>query len=213
MQRGVRSLVDGPAGSLEVLLDDPGTATVRAFGVVCHPHPLQGGTMDNKVVFTLARALQEHGLPTLRFNYRGVGRSVGRYDEGQGETQDALAVAAWGSARWPGVPVWFAGFSFGGFVAINAARQHGAQRVIVVAPAVGRLSNFKVDGPDCPWLLAQGDADDVVAPDAVLDWARAQVPPPTIAIFAGVGHFFHGRLNELRERVVAYAQDAESPAG
>ncbi len=149
----------------------------------------------------------------MRFNYRGVGRSVGRYDEGQGETQDALAVTASGESRWPGVPVWFAGFSFGGFVAINAAHRHGAERVIVVAPAVGRLSGFKVDGPDCPWLLVQGDADDVVAPDTVLDWARAQAPPPTIEVFPGVGHFFHGKLNELRERVVAFAQDAKSPAG
>lgn len=213
MPRSPRTLIEGPAGRLEVLAEDPAPAVVRAFGVVCHPHPLQGGTMDNKVVYSLARAMQDVGLPTLRFNYRGVGQSEGSYDEGRGETLDALAVAAWGAARWPGVPVWFAGFSFGGFVAINAARERGAARVIVVAPAVGRLSKFQVDGPDCPWLVVQGDADDVVSPDAVLDWARSRTPPPDIAVFAGVGHFFHGKLNELRERVIAFAKDEKSPAG
>lgn len=213
MARGTRILIDGPAGKLEILPENPATAPVRAFGVVCHPHPLQGGTLDNKVVYTLARALQDVGLPTVRFNYRGVGQSGGGYDEGRGETLDALAVAAWGAARWPGVPVWFAGFSFGGFVAINASRQLPTERVVVVAPAVGQLSSFRVDGPRCPWLLAQGDADEVIAPATVLDWAREQTPAPQIAVFPGVGHFFHGKLVELRGRVVSFAQKAESPAG
>lgn len=213
MSRGDRRLIDGPAGPLEILLEGSIETAPRAYGVVCHPHPLQGGTLDNKVVYALARALQDVGLPTLRFNYRGVGRSTGHYDEGQGETLDALAVAAWGAARWPGAAVWFAGFSFGGFVAINASRRQGAERVAVVAPAVGRLSTFKVQGPRCPWFLAQGDADEVIAPGAVLDWAREQVPAPEIALFPGVGHFFHGKLNELRERVVGFARKAESPAG
>ncbi len=213
MSRDTRTLIDGPTGKLEVLCEDPAAEPVRAFGVVCHPHPLQGGTLDNKVVYTLARALQDVGLPTVRFNYRGVGQSEGQYDEGRGETLDTLAVAAWGGARWPGVPVWLAGFSFGGFVAINASRQLHAERVVVVAPAVGRLSSFKVDGPRCPWLLVQGDADEVVAPATVLDWAREQAPAPEIAVFPGVGHFFHGKLVELRSRVVSFAQKAESPAG
>ncbi len=207
-----RSLIAGPAGQLEVLLEEPAAGAARAFGVVCHPHPLQGGTLDNKVVYSLARALQDVGLPTLRFNYRGVGQSEGVYDEGRGETLDALAVAAHGEARWPGLPVWFAGFSFGGFVAINAAHQRAAERVVAVAPAVGRLSTFKVEGPPCPWLLIQGDADEVLAPDAVLEWASQQAPAPEIAVFPGVGHFFHGRLNELRDRVVAFAQGARAGA-
>jgi alpha/beta superfamily hydrolase len=213
MARGSRNLIGGPAGQLEILLEEPAGTPPRAFGVVCHPHPLQGGTMDNKVVYTLSRALQDVGMPTLRFNYRGVGQSEGTYDEGRGETEDALAVAAWGAARWPGLPVWFAGFSFGGFVAISASRQRAAQRVAVVAPAVGRLSTFKVDGPACPWLLVQGDADEVIAADAVLDWAREQAPAPEIAVFPGVGHFFHGKLTELRERVGTFARKAASPAG
>lgn len=207
-----RLTIDGPAGRLEVLLEDRTSGPVPAFGVVCHPHPLQGGTMDNKVVFTLARALQEAGLPTLRFNYRGVGQSEGTYDEGRGETRDALAVAALGASRWPGVPVWFAGFSFGGFVAINASHQATAGAVIAISPAVGRLATFAIDGPTCPWLLVQGDADEVLDPGDVLGWAHAQVPAPEIVVMPGVSHFFHGKLVELREHVADFARKAKSPA-
>lgn len=207
-----RLSIDGPAGRLEVLLEDRTTEPVPAFGVVCHPHPLQGGTMDNKVVFTLARALQEVGMPTLRFNYRGVGHSEGSYDEGRGETLDALAVAALGASRWPGVPVWFAGFSFGGFVAINASHQRDAGAVIAVAPPVGRLATFAINGPACPWLLVQGDADEVIDAGEVLDWGRAQEPPPEIFVMPGAPHFFHGRLIELREHVAAFARKTKSPA-
>ena len=169
MLRSERILIDGPAGALEVLVEDPAPDAVPAFGVICHPHPLHGGTLDNKVVYMLARALQEVGLPTLRFNYRGVGRSAGGYDEGRGETDDALAVAAWGAQRWPGVPLWFVGFSFGGFVAINASRQRATQRVIVAAAAAGRLCKFKGEGPPCPWLLRPGGP--VELREAVVAWA------------------------------------------
>lgn len=205
MLRSERILIDGPAGALEVLVEDPAPDAVPAFGVICHPHPLHGGTLDNKVVYMLARALQEVGLPTLRFNYRGVGRSAGGYDEGRGETDDALAVAAWGAQRWPGVPLWFVGFSFGGFVAINASRQRATQRVIVAAPAVGRLSKFKVEGPPCPWLLLQGDADEVIDAADVLEWSREQLPAPDIVVVPGASHFFDGQLVELRDAVVAWA--------
>lgn len=212
MARGERLLIDGPAGALELLAEEaPAASAVAAFGVVCHPHPLQGGTMDNKVAYTLARALQDLGMPALRFNYRGVGKSAGGYDEGRGETGDALAVAAWGAQRWPGADVWFAGFSFGGFVAINASRRRPTERVIAVAPAVGRLSTFEVDGPPCPWLLVQGDADEVLPPDDVLEWSRAQTPAPSIVVMRGASHFFHGRLVELRKAVVAWAGGTPAP--
>jgi len=212
MSPAERLAIDGPAGRLEVLLEDRTSAPAPAFGVVCHPHPLQGGTMDNKVVFTLARGLQEVGMPTLRFNYRGVGRSEGSYDEGRGETLDALAVAALGASRWPGVPVWFAGFSFGGFVAINASHQADAGAVIAVSPAVGRLASFAVTGPTCPWMLVQGDADEVLDAGEVLEWGRAQVPAPELVVMPGVSHFFHGKLVELREHVAAFARKTKSPA-
>lgn len=198
--------LNGPSGSLEALLEDPGTTPVRAFAVVCHPHPLQGGTMTNKVVHTLARAFQECGLPTLRFNYRGVGRSEGTYAEGLGETDDAVAVAQAGAMRWPGAQVWFAGFSFGGFVAIHASHRTPTARLVAVAPAVTRIMKYETKGPGCPWLLVQGEADEVIPPEEVYEWAGRQSPAPRIVRLAGVSHFFHGHLNELRDAVIAFSR-------
>lgn len=169
--------------------------------------------MDNKVVHTLARALNEVGLASLRFNYRGVGQSAGTYDEGLGETDDALAIAAFGAARWPEAQLWLAGFSFGGFVAVNASHRLDPERVVAVSPAVTRFAPADAAGPRCPWLVVQGDADDVLPPDAVLAWARKQTPAPEIAVFEGASHFFHGRLTELRDAVVAFAAKAgKTPA-
>jgi hypothetical protein len=202
--------LDGPAGPLEALIEEPmpvadARRNVAAYGVICHPHPLQGGTMTNKVVHTLARALQEAGLPTIRFNYRGVGKSAGAYDEGRGETLDALAVADEGARRWPGHALWLAGFSFGGYVAVRASHERATARVIAVAPAVTRFAGAHAAGPRCPWLLIQGDADDVIAPDEVLAWGRAQSPLPEIVELRGGSHFFHGRLGELRTAVHDFA--------
>ncbi|MFO1401114.1 MAG: alpha/beta fold hydrolase [Steroidobacteraceae bacterium] len=191
--------IEGPAGTLEALLEDPG-GPARCFGVVCHPHPLHGGTMDNKVVHTLARALHEQGMPTLRFNYRGVGRSTGAYDDGRGETDDALAVIAWGRQRWPGAALALAGFSFGAAVALRAALAAQPAQLITVAPAVTRLG-ASLPRPACPWLLVIGDADDLVDCAAVRAWAGQFQPPPALRIFAGGDHFFHGRLQELRTAV------------
>ncbi len=167
--------------------------------------------MDNKVATTLARSFQELGVPTLRFNFRGVGESAGSFDEGVGETHDALAVVAQGHALWPGAALWLAGFSFGGHVALRAARQpggEGVQRLVTVAPAFTRYydSPAAVPMPRCPWLIVQGDADEVIAPQEVIDWARALEPAPDLQVMPGVGHFFHGRLNELREAVVGWAR-------
>jgi alpha/beta superfamily hydrolase len=115
--------IAGPAGALEGVLEDPQVSPQPGFAVICHPHPLYGGTMQNKVVHTIGRACQEFGMPTVRFNFRGVGASAGHYDEGRGETQDALAVIAWGRARWPASPLILAGFSFGAMIALRAPRR------------------------------------------------------------------------------------------
>ena len=199
-----RLLIDGPAGELESLLEMPADAGApRHYGVVCHPHPLFGGTMENKVAHTLARSLHEAGMPSVRFNFRGVGASAGSYAEGEGETHDALAVLAWARARWPAAEPLLLGFSFGGVVAIRAAAQVETERLVTVAPAIGRIA---LDGalPRCPWLIVQGDADDVVAPREVLDWAAGLSPPPTIALLAGAGHYFHGRLTDLKDAVTTF---------
>ncbi|MGB6449315.1 MAG: alpha/beta hydrolase [Steroidobacteraceae bacterium] len=204
--RPERLLIAGPAGALEALVETPEGSGARGFGVVCHPHPLHGGTLDNKVVHTLARALHDAGMPTLRFNFRGVGASGGQFADGIGETDDALSVVAFGRTRWPGKEPWLLGFSFGAVVAIRAAVPAGAQRLVTVAPAVSRVAAGHAT-PLCPWLLIQGDADEVIDAGAVLDWASRQTPPPKVHVLREAGHFFHGRLPELREAVVEFAEE------
>jgi uncharacterized protein len=196
-----RLFIDGQAGALEAVVEDPGVAG-SSYAVVCHPHPLFGGTMDNKVVTTVARALQETGMPTLRFNFRGVGASGGVFDQGLGETEDADAVASWGAARWPGRALVAAGFSFGGYVALRLAQHRVPQHLITIAPAIQRFDASSMVVPQCPWLVVQGDADDVVDPAAVIAWVNSLEPKPRLVVLPGVGHFFHGRLHELRDAVI-----------
>lgn len=212
MSRNVERLsLRGPAGALEAVLEDPGAAAT-SYAVVCHPHPLYGGTMDNKVVTTVARALQDAGMPTLRFNFRGVGASDGAFDQGSGETADAVAVAAWGAERWPGRTLVIAGFSFGAYVALRLAQQWLPQlrpprpgpprQLITIAPAIQRRDEAATAVPHCPWLVVQGDADEVVDPAEVIAWINRLEPKPRLLVLPGAGHFFHHRLPELRDIVV-----------
>lgn len=189
----------GPAGALEALLEGPGSAIPPACAVVCHPHPLHGGTMLNKVVHTVSRALNELGLPTLRFNYRGVGASGGSYAEGIGETDDVLAAAGWMANRYPGIPLWLAGFSFGAVVSWRAAALLVPRQLVSIAPPVERMGDL-VTGlrPPCPWLVVQGDADEVVPCAEVRDYVARLSPPPELVVLPGVDHFFHGRLSQLK---------------
>jgi len=206
-----RVSIAGQAGALEAIAEDPG-AESPSYAVICHPHPLYGGTMDNKVVTTVARALQETGMPTLRFNFRGVGASAGEFDQGAGETADADAVGEWGAARWPGRSLVIAGFSFGGYVALRLAQRRLPRHLITIAPAVqGFVASTAV--PRCPWLVVQGDADDVVDPKAVIDWVNGLDPKPRLVVLPGVGHLFHGALRELRDAVVDAIRSGQvSPA-
>ena len=197
-----RLAIPGPAGVLEAIAHEAEGAAQPLYGIVCHPHPLYGGTMDNKVVYTVARALQTSGIATLRFNFRGVGESQGTYDEGAGETRDAAAVADFGAARWPNRRLILAGFSFGAFVALRLALARDTARLITVAPPVGRFDFSELHAPACPWLVVQGDADDVVDPSAVIAWVKRQDPTPQLRVVPGVGHFFHGHLAELRDAVI-----------
>jgi uncharacterized protein len=204
-----RTSLAGPAGPLQALIETPalegqGAQPVNAFAVVCHPHPLYGGTMDNKVVYTVARALEQLRAPAIRFNFRGVGASAGSYDEGRGETADALAVVAYGRRRWPNAALRLAGFSFGGAVAVRAAGPAGPQRLIAVAPGITTIAVTDAAPPACPWLIVQGDADEVVPPEAVRAWVDTLSPAPELQVLQGAGHFFHGRLNELRDVVLAF---------
>jgi len=158
--------------------------------------------MDNKVVTTLARALHHCDIPTVRFNFRGVGASAGSFDEGQGEARDLEVVADWAQRRWPERALIAAGFSFGAYVAMRLSAARTLGRLITVAPPVTRFDFSGFIGPPCPWLVVQGDADEVVDPTAVSAWAKSRVPPPHLVMLPGVGHFFHGHLPELRDVVV-----------
>jgi alpha/beta superfamily hydrolase len=207
--RAERLSIAGPAGGLQALIETPlpeaeAAAPVSAFAVVCHPHPLFGGTMDNKVVYTVARAFEQLHSPAIRFNFRGVGASAGVYDEGRGETQDALAVIAYGRRRWPQAALWLAGFSFGGAVALQAAATAAPQRLVLIAPGITTIDITRAPPPQCPWLIVQGDADEVVPAERVLGWAATVKLAPQIRVLPGAGHFFHGRTLELRDAVLGF---------
>jgi len=199
--RAERLAIQGPSGPLEAIIEDPEREDTR-YGLLCHPHPLHGGTMENKVVTTAAKALREVGMPTLRFNFRGVGNSTGVYDEGRGETADAEAVAAWCAARWPGRQPVIVGFSFGAYVALRLAQRIRASRLITIAPPVTTFDFSGQPPPRCPWFIVQGDADEIVDPIAVAAFVERLNPRPHMTIMPGAGHFFHGRLIELRGAVL-----------
>jgi alpha/beta superfamily hydrolase len=206
--------VDGPAGALEALIEMPSGGEPAFVAVVCHPHPLFGGTMTNKVAHILARSFNEAGAIAVRFNYRGVGASAGGYDEGRGETDDTLAVLDWAAERWPRARLALAGFSFGGAVAIRAASaRQDVQRLVTVAPAVDRVAVSPEALPRCPWLLLQGDRDELVDPGAVSRWVAALAKPPEVVVLAGAEHFFHGRLNDIRAHVVEWLQRVSGKIG
>ncbi|MDO8262627.1 MAG: alpha/beta hydrolase [Gallionella sp.] len=188
----------GPAGQLEGMLHLPDAAP-GAIAVVAHPLPTMGGTMDNKVVATLTSAFTELGFAALRFNFRGVGESAGSYDQGNGETLDAIAAAGFMRGEFPDLPLISAGFSFGGYVQARAAEELQPHSLVLVAPAVGR---FAMPHVPADTLLVHGDLDEVVGLDAVLHWARPQHLP--VIVLAGAEHFFHGRLTQLKQVVLRH---------
>lgn len=195
-------LLAGPAGQLELAVDLPEPADARAgVAVICHPNPPDGGTLHNKVVTMTARALNELGLATVRFNFRGVGQSEGRFDNGRGETLDLLAVTDWVRAVRPDDALWLAGFSFGSWVALLGARHLPVKQMISIAPPVGLRSFDGVLPPPCPWLVVQGEADEIVSAQAVFDWVAGLTEPPTLVRMPETGHFFHRRLLDLRGAV------------
>jgi hypothetical protein len=205
-------VITGPAGALQSVVEAPDAPAPQAFMVVCHPHPLHGGTMDNKVVTTLARCAHELNVPTIRFNYRGVGDSAGSFDEGRGETLDTQAVIDYGRNRWPQAALWLGGFSFGGRVALRASTGPHAgniARLVTIAPAFTSdyASPQEVRAPQCPWLIVQGDADEVIDPVVNIDWAGRINPAPRLVVLPGVGHYFHGKLGALRDVVVPFLSE------
>jgi alpha/beta superfamily hydrolase len=197
-------LLQGPAGKLESILDVPRDAEIVGAAVVCHPHPQHGGTMHNKVAHTLARAFVRSGFETLRFNFRGTEASEGQYDDGIGELDDAIAALDWMRERRPAGPIWLAGFSFGAAIAIRAAVKVEVNGLVSVAPAVSRFASDMADQPECPWLVVQGDEDELVDIEETLAWLNALEPGPELLVLAGAEHFFHGRLTDVREAVMDF---------
>lgn len=194
-------LINGPSGKLEVVMAEASEKERSAWGIVCHPHPLYGGTMNNKVVTTLVKTFQGLGVPTVRFNFRGVGKSEGAFDNGDGELDDLLAVIDWVQQQGVKNEIWLAGFSFGAYVAAKAATKIPVNKLVTVAPAVEHFPMQELPPITCPWVLVQGERDDVVPPKAVFEWAESREPKPIILRFPDAGHFFHGQLSELRTRI------------
>ena len=194
-------LLDGPAGALEAVVDFPEPAEARPLvAVVCHPLPTEGGTMHNKVVTMVARALRELGATTVRFNFRGTGASAGEFDDGRGEREDLRAVVDWVQDARPGDRLWLAGFSFGAYVTLAAAADLLPDAVISIAPpAAGRGWDFAaIPAPDVPWLVVQGDADEIIDPQAVYAWIDGLARKPQLVRMPDTSHFFHRKLVDLR---------------
>ena len=197
----ITELIPGPAGALEVAhLPAPATGPSRGVALVAHPHPLMGGTMDNKVAVTLAKTFHHLGYATLRLNFRGVGRSAGVFDEGIGETDDAHAALDFALRTYGGDGLVLAGFSFGTYVQTRLWQRikddRKVERLVLTGPAVNR---FKLEAVPEDTIVIHGEEDDVVPLADVLGWARPQHLP--LVVFPGCGHFFHGRLTQL-QRVI-----------
>ena len=203
-----RLSLPGPAGVLEAVLTVPATiADLTTVAVVCHPHPLQGGTMDNKVVSTLVRLYRDRGLRVLRFNFRGVGGSSGQHAEAVGEVDDLMAVLGWAQAELGATRLELAGFSFGSYIAAAGAARLPAtglalEHLVLVAPPVHHYPFASLTLPAAT-VVVQGEADEVVPPAQVFAWVASLAAAPRLIRFADCGHFFHGRLGELKAELAA----------
>lgn len=194
--------IQGPAGTLELALEEITEAIVTHVMVICHPHPLFGGTMSNKVVTTLSKVASALHMPSIRFNFRGVGASTGEHDDGRGEVDDLRAVLAWTKDKWPLAKIILAGFSFGSYVAAAVAQTGEAILLISIAPPVMRWGFENINVMPCPWLVVQGDADEVVDAQAVFEWFKRYHPEAQVICFEKTTHFFHGQVLRLRETLL-----------
>lgn len=196
--------LQGAVGKIEAILTVPSQNNPTHMVFLGHPHSLQGGTMNNKVVTTLARVFKELGIPSLRFNFRGVGESAGVYDAGIGESEDMLLLVQQWQAQWPELKLIFAGFSFGSYVAYRAAAQADSKLLITVAPAVHHYNYGEFDRDPSPWLVVQGEDDEVVPQALVFDFVQQAKTTIDLIPFANTGHFFHGKLIELKATLMDY---------
>ena len=207
-----KSLIAGQAGAIEIAAHVSDTRAPVAVAIVAHPHPLFGGTMDNKVATTLARALFDVGAATYRFNFRGVGGTEGAHDGGSGETADLLAVVAHASSLHPGVPLWLSGFSFGAAVVLAASEQIHCEEMVLVAPGFSRMTHWQdvQSGGVAPasTLLIHGEKDETVPLADSLNWARPR--DIAVVVVPDADHFFHQRLHTLRRIIGRWMTPARS---
>jgi uncharacterized protein len=199
-------LLQGVVGQLEAVLTVPTDVKTDYFAFLGHPHSLQGGSMNNKVVTTLARAFKELGVPSLRFNFRGVGLSEGEYDAGIGESEDLLVLIKRFQNEKPTAKIILAGFSFGSYVTYRAAGVCKPSLLISIAPPVHHYNYHEFDPAPYPWLIVQGDVDEVVPVADVVQFAQNSLPPVPVIHFPDTGHFFHGQLIKLKQQVMDYLQ-------
>jgi alpha/beta superfamily hydrolase len=206
-------LIPGPAGNLELKTnfpDDMIHAPMERLAIICHPHPLQGGTMDHKVVSTLSKTFLGLGCGIICFNYRGVNQSEGSFDNSLGETQDLLAVAEWARASIFYKKIILAGFSFGSFIAASASKVLEPELLVTVAPSVLHSNFDPLVSLACPWIVAMGTEDEVVPVQAVQDWydLRKKTKPELseLILFQDTGHFFHGQLISLHDNLKKHVQ-------
>lgn len=196
--------LEGLSGQLEAILTVPDQVRHTAVAFLGHPHSLQGGTMNNKVVTTMARVFKDLGIPSVRFNFRGVGQSAGTYSDGVGESDDMINLVNKWQKEQPDVKLFFAGFSFGSYVAYRTATQFNHALLITIAPPVHHYDYTEFNPAPHPWLIVQGDADEVVPCSLVFDFAQHSSPVLPVIKFADTGHFFHGKLIELKTQLIEF---------
>ncbi len=200
-----RCTIPGPAGDIEAILNICEQA--KGIAVCCHPHSLHGGSMTNKVVHTLHRSFKDRQINTVRFNFRGVGKSQGSYADGIGESEDLNCVLSWITNQWSVLDLYLSGFSFGAFVSLNVASQWPLKCLVSVAPPVERFYFHDITIPNCSWLIIQPMADEVVNPEAVVNWFDNLSSDHSIDFsrmlvkLVDSSHFFHGKLVKLRQTI------------
>lgn len=208
-------ILPGAIGALEACIDsllDP-LSRGQYIAICCHPHPQHGGAMGNKVIYTASRTLASLGVVSIRFNFRGVGKSEGEYAEGIGEQDDLLAVVNWCKQQYPSKKMILCGFSFGSHITAIQASKLKVNGLISIAPPIGRIDLIDKKGlaferPDCPWLIIQGDDDELVDATKVAEWAASFERQPSIIKMPGTTHFFHGKLPLLRTHIEGFIKEA-----
>lgn len=197
------TFISGPVGKLQAVIEQPSTLTTpQRVAIVCHPHPLFKGTMNNKVVTTLTRVFLRLGATTIKFNFRGVGQSEGEHAKGVGELDDLRAVIQWANEQYTHSRLMLAGFSFGAYIATKVATEVSPDALVIVAPAVHHQDYLHLPTIKFPLIVAQGEADEIVPADQVFAWLDTLSNPFTLLRFPGVGHFFHGQLIPLRDQLI-----------